>query len=405
MKLLFYNHTGKVSGAERMLLMILAGLDRDRFETVLLCPAEDSLAALARDAGVQTKTCHTLQARFTLRPDFFARYLLSFWRVIYGVRKSVIEIDPDLVHANSIRAGIVATAATLGLGTRVVWHLHDLLPRHPFSTPIRIFAFLFARARMIAVSKAVADNFGGRLFSLRNRVSVIFNGIEIERFKPLEGSREITRRELALAESDFVVGIVGLLTPRKGQLGLIQSFAKALEEVPQAKLLIVGSPVFNKDEEYADLLKRTVQRLGIADRVLFLGSRNDVPALMQSIDLLIVNSSVEPFGLVLLEAMACGAPVLAAISGGIPELIDHSRNGWLVKHGDTQELTEAIVKISQVPEMRRQVAEAGRRHVVSRFSSNCYLRELEEFYSANGELNDALGRQAAMTSLESRNAC
>jgi len=380
MKILFYNHTGKVSGAERMLLMILAGLDRSRFESIVLCPKEDSLIESVRATGLRTEICPQLEARFTFRIDRLAKYLVSFWRVIRKVRSSVTEINPDFVHANSIRAGLVVTAATLGLGTQVVWHLHDLLPRHPMSTAIRVFAFLFARARMIAVSQAVGDNFAGRFFSLRNRVSVILNGIEMNRFKHVQGSRNAIRDELKIAESDFVVGIVGLLTPRKGQLALVESFARVIEQMPNARLLIVGNAIFNQDEEYATGLKEAGNKSGIIDKVHFLGAREDIPAVMQSLDLLVVNSSVEPFGLVLVEAMACGVPVLAAISGGIPEIIQHGRTGWLVQHGNKKLLVDSIVTAAQSLETRQVIVSRARQHVLETFSSARYLRELQEFY-------------------------
>ncbi len=382
MRILFYNHTGKVSGAERMLLMILAGLDRSRFESIVLCPKEGTLLESVRATGLRTEVCPGLQARFTFRIDLLATYLLSFLSVVRKVRLTVAELNPDIVHANSIRAGLVATAATLGLGTRVVWHLHDLLPRHPISSAIRVFAFLFARARMIAVSQAVADKFAGRFFSLRNRVSVILNGIEMDRFKRIEGARNAIREEFQLKDSDFVVGIVGLLTARKGQLALVENFSRVIDRVPNSHLLVVGDAVFNKDEEYAARLREAVNKAGIEDRVHFLGSRDDVPAIMQSLDLLVVNSSVEPFGLVLIEAMACGAPVLAAISGGVPELIQHARNGWLIEYGNNRLLVEAIVTLAESLETRQQIASRAQQHVLQAFSSSRYLRELEQFYGS-----------------------
>jgi glycosyltransferase involved in cell wall biosynthesis len=382
MKILFYNHTGKVSGAERMLELILGGLDRSRFKSIVLCPKDGPLIEMVRGFGVRTEICPELQLRFTLRIDLLIKYLVSVWSVLRKVRSTVVEVDPDVVHANSIRAGLVATAATLGLGTRIVWHLHDLLPRHPFSAAIRMFAVLFTDPRMIAVSQAVADNFAGRFFSLRKRVSVILNGIELDRFKPVPGKRKAIRKELKLNETDFVIGMVGLLTPRKGQLALLQNFPRVLEQVPNAKCLIVGSAVFNKDEQYADLLRKTVAESSISDRVHFLGSREDVSAIMQGVDLLLVNSSVEPCGLVLLEAMTCGAPVLAAISGGIPEIIQHSRTGWLIEQGNDRLLVDSIINLAASLETRQLISTGAREHALNTFSSSRYLRDLELFYQA-----------------------
>jgi len=384
-RILFYNHTGKVSGAEKMLLLILAKLDRNRFESVVLCPDDDALARDVQGLGLNTESCPDLNARFTIRVDLIVKYLRSFAQVIRSVRATVIKAQPDLVHANSIRSGLVVSVATIGLKTRVVWHLHDLLPTHPLSVLIRGFALLFPRAVMIAVSQAVADNFGGRFVTLRNRVSVILNGIDTEKFAPVDGRREETRKELGLDESEFVVGIIGLLTPRKGQLGLIQCFAQVLQRVPKAKLLIVGGAVFNKDTEYEALLKTTADDLEISDRVQFLGVRKDVPAIMQSLDLFVANSSVEPFGLVIVEALSAGAPVLSAISGGIPEVVQCGRSGWLIEYGDEALMTEAIVKLAQTPRIREKLSEEGVKRSRN-FTAARFMNELQTFYEANTEI-------------------
>ncbi len=245
---------------------------------------------------------------------------------------------------------------------------------------------------MIAVSQAVADNFGGHLFSLRNRVSVILNGIDVDKFKPVNGVREATRKQLGFDESVLVIGIVGLLTARKGQLELIRSFAKVRERVSNAKLLIVGSAVFNKDEQYADLLKKTAAELGVLDQISFVGARDDVPAVMQSLDLMVANSSVEPFGLVIVEALASGAPVLAAISGGIPEIIQCGRSGWLIQHGDDRLLTEAIVQLAQNPSIRKKLSEEGKRRAEA-FTSTRFMNELQAFYERNKELSAVVPSQ------------
>ncbi len=380
MKILFYNHTGQASGAEYLLLMILARLDRLRFEPVVICPEQGPLQKLVREVGVTVETVEGLNARFTSRPDQVFSYLRSFVRVIRDLRRQTVVINPDLVHANSIRAGLVATAATLGLRTRVIWHLHDLLPRHPFSSLIRTCARLSGRTRMIAVSQAVADNFSGALPGLRTRTAVILNGIDLTKFKPLATASDEVRKELAIDPAAIVIGIVGQLTPRKGQLELISAFKQVVGEISGALLLIVGAPLFNRDEQYAERLKETAKELGIENQVVFTGARKDVAAVMQSLDLLVVNSSAEPFGLVALESLACGTPVLAAISGGIPELIEHEKTGWLVPQGDEQALAQAMVYLCGRPEVGRQLAKLGKLQMSSRFSAERYLDELQQFY-------------------------
>jgi glycosyltransferase involved in cell wall biosynthesis len=385
MKVLFYNHTGQVSGAERMLLMILARLDQRDFDPLLICPEQGPLRKMATNLGVPVESVPGLEARFTWRVDRLLRYLTSFLLVIRQLRRKVVSTRPDLIHANSIRAGLVATAATLGMGTRVLWHLHDLLPRHPLSTGVRIFAFLCARTRMIAVSMAVKANFAGALKGLKSRISVVLNAIEVDRFQPDQIARQQVRDELNLSEQQPVIGIVGQLTPRKGQLELIRAFAKVVAQSPKAILLVAGAPLFNRDHEYEQLLKDTVRQLGIDDRVRLLGARNDVAAIMQALDLLVINSSAEPFGLVALEAMACGTPVLAAACDGLTEIIEHGVDGWLVPTGDEETLVASIVSLSRQPALRTQLEEQGKKHVASRFSADRYVAELQALYHSSAE--------------------
>ena len=380
MRILFYNHTGQVSGAEYLLLMILARLDRATFQPVVLCPGQGPLQQRVKELDLPVVTVASLDARFTFRADQLFRYLKSFVHVVRDVRRKVIEANPDLIHANSIRAGLVATAATFNLKTRVVWHLHDLLPRHPLSTLIRTYAVLSSRARMIAVSRAVADNFCGGFFALQSRVKVILNAIELNRFQPDAGAGRKTRDQLPLGGGDPLIGIVGQLTPRKGQLELVRAFARVVREMPNAMLLIVGAPLFNRDQEYAELIQQTIQELKIGDSVHLTGARTDVSAVMQALDLLVVNSTAEPFGLVALEAMACNTPVIAAVSGGIPEIIDHNWTGWLIPQGDEAALAEAMLYLARRPEVRSRLIVESQNHVASYFSADRYLADLEAFY-------------------------
>jgi len=383
MKILFYNHTGKASGAERLLLMILSRLDRGRFDPVVVCPGQETLSKLVSDLGVAVETVAGLDARFTWRADYLVRYLRSFYQVINQVRRKAIDIQPDLIHANSIRSGLVATAATFGLETKVVWHLHDLLPRHPLSTMIRALALLSRRTRMIAVSQAVADNFRGAVFPLRKRISVILNAVDLDQFHTAPNAKQEKRDELQLNKAEPLLGIVGQITPRKGQLELLRAFAQVLIEVPHAMLLVVGAPLFNRDHEYLELLNKTASELGIRQSVRMLGSRSDIAALMQALDLLVINSSAEPFGLVALEAMACGAPVLAAATGGLSEIIEHGKDGWLFPLRDEKALAAAMVSLSHQPIVRARLAEEGRKKVAARFNSDRYLTELQDFYIQN----------------------
>ena len=399
MKLLFYNHTATVSGAERVLLLIVSQLDKAEFASVVLCPA----GHLQSEVEAIGATCHTvekLEARFTWRPDLLLRYLVSFVRAILSVRAQVKSVAPDLIHANSIRAGLVMTAATMGLRVPMLWHLHDLLPHHPISTAIRAFVLLAPRVRLLAVSHATAERFRGLLLRLRRVPSqVILNCADTEKFQPNAERRAAMRAELQLDTTAPVVGIIGQITARKDQLGLLRAFALVAQELPHAVLLIVGEPLFTAaDQQYEQQLKQVVAELGLAEQVRFLGARRDVPAVMQALDVLVVNSLAEPCGLVVLEGMASGLPVIATAVGGNPEMIQHALSGWLVPPSDAQTLATEILNLLRSPSLRRQLGRNARMWVSEQFTISHYMAELKRFYLAgvrNAGDSSAMNRRAA----------
>jgi L-malate glycosyltransferase len=383
LKILFYNHTGTVSGAERVLSMILDRLDRDCFDPVVVCPEDSRTMEMTKGLKVRARGLPSLEARFTWRVDLVVRYLISFARVIRRARRLVIDEAPDVIHANSIRAGLVMAVATMGLDMPVIWHAHDVLPRHPLSIAVRIVAGATSRNHILAVSQAAADRFGGIIFRLlnwQNPITVIHNAVDLERFQPNSDSRHETRRALGLSEQQRVVGIVGHLTPNKGQLELIEAFAAVTRETSDAVLLVVGEALFNRGADYARSLVRATSSFAITNRVRFLGPRDDVPTLMQGFDLLVINSCTEAFPLTLLEGLASGTPVLATAVGGIPEMIRHRENGWLVPARDERSLAEAMLTLLGDAHLREQLGSNGRRDAIARFSIEGFSTEIHSLY-------------------------
>ena len=390
MKILFYNHTGKVSGGERVLLMILAKLDRKRFNPIVLCPADGRLLEMVSELGIRSISIDPLAARFTCRPDRLVRYLGSFVQTLGAARNTIKREQPDLVHANSIRAGLVMSAATLGMPVPIVWHAHDLLPRHPMSSAIRLFAGLSRRNRIVAVSQAVADRFRGTALSLaKNRTPLvtIHNAVEAQEFRPDPEARDAVRRELDFADTDLLIGSVGQITPRKGQLELIQAFASVAQEIPNSRLIVVGEALFNRDQEYAEALRETAKSLGLSHRIHFLGQREDVPALMRAFDLVVVNSRAEPFGLTVVEAMASQTPLLATAVDGICEIVEHGKSGWLAKKDDHSALVEGLRVMLLDANLRNRLSMAALSEARSRFSVEKFLSKIQSLYWQTLERN------------------
>ncbi|MGQ0762652.1 MAG: glycosyltransferase family 4 protein [Acidobacteriota bacterium] len=390
-KILFYNHTGKVSGAERVLLTILTRLDRERFQPLLVCPAGGPLKAMAEDVNVRTLVSEPLQARFTWRPERLIQYLISLIQTVREARATIRAEGPDVVHANSIRAGLVVTAATTGMQMPIIWHVHDLLPRHPLSSAIRLFAVLTNRSRVVAVSEAVARRFRGRVlqfFPRRVPIFTIHNGIELQKFDPTRSRREQIRRSLGVDAQALLIAIVGQLTPRKGQLELVRAFARVSRNFSEARLLIIGDAIFNSDRDYCELIHRETQEFGLSNRIQFLGARDDVPELLQAFDLSVVNSRAEPFGLTVVEAMASGTCVLATAVDGIQEIVEHGQTGWFVPPGDHDELVAALGTLLGDSTLRLRLATKALDEVHQRFSADRLIHQFEVLYREVADRHD-----------------
>ncbi len=378
MRVLFYNHTTNISGAERVLLLALKRLDRKEIEPFVVCP-EGDLSRECTQLGVPVQVIRELNARFTLRPDKLAIYFLSLLKTVRELKNEIIRAQVDAIHANSIRAGIAALFATLGTGHIVFWHVHDELKPHPVSSAIRLLVRASRRCRVIAVSDATASSFIGitlRGSQVTNPVVVIHNAVELENVDQ-NSKRQDLRKELGIERDSFLFGIVGQITPRKGQLELVKIFAKAAKGMPSAKLLIVGKPIFNDDNIYHAKVAEAINVSGLTDRVRFLGQRSDSVRIIRDLDALVINSSSEAFVMVAIEAMACGTPVIATDVGGTREMIQHRFNGWLIDHGDEGQLVDALITAYQDKESRQLFAERSRNIVEERLNAPRFIGEFQ----------------------------
>ncbi|MGC2657076.1 MAG: glycosyltransferase family 4 protein [Bryobacteraceae bacterium] len=380
-KICFYNHTGHVSGAERVLANVLTGLGPE-YQRVLIAPPSTGMKALSLQAGVRLEPIAEVSARFTSRPDKLLRYVKDLAKPISQLRLHIKREQPDLIHANSTRAGLIAYLSTIGLCVPVIWHIHDVLKRHPISTAIRFILASSKRNTALAVSHATAKKLCGKVLRLlpsRATVLVIHNGV---RTLPLLPAKKIQqfKQSIGANSATLLIGIIGQVTPRKGQLELVRAFAQLLQDTPQARLLIVGSSMFNRDGDYLNMLKREVNRLGISEAVLFLGYRSDVSTILQGLDVLVLNSSSEPFSIVLLEALANATPVVAAGVDGVPELIIDNENGRLFPVRNEEAMLVAIRDLLRDRSKAKQLGFAGRTRVADHFSQELFLRKIDELY-------------------------
>lgn len=373
LRVLFYSHSGDVSGAEISLLLTIQHLKMTH--TTLAAP-EGDLLNRAQTEGIETVTVRSHRARMSNNPVHTLRGVVGTLIAGFQLRRVVRQNRPDIVHANSIRAGLIALVGTFGTKVPLAWHVRDHLPHNVIGRSIRWLAERYIAA-VFVISDAIAQNFSSTP-SLRDKTKVIYNGIPLG--MPAPGGR--LRDELKTNSDCFVVGVVGQITPWKRQADALSAFTRFCQRMPHSELWIVGSPKFRRENEtYFESLKRTAKKSGMEEHIRFLGHRDDIPEVMQAIDVLLVPSENEPFGRVVIEAMLAGKPVIGTRGGGIPEIIRDGETGFLVDIGDTRTMDQLLQWISCSDNLRRRLGESGRLRCLDQFSIETTCAQIEDAYA------------------------
>jgi glycosyltransferase involved in cell wall biosynthesis len=381
MNVLCVNHTGAVSGAEHSLLDLLAGL-REEVNVRLACPDRGPLAAAARRLGVPVDGIPGTDGSLKLHPRETPLAVARMSLAAVLTARHARRMGADVIHANSIRAGLLTVPAARIAGVPAVVHVRDRLPRSTVADAS--LRWIAAGARIVAAnSRYTAD--GLRAVSGRGRLRVIYNPVDLARFDRSQGDRGEARARLGLRGDAFVVGVIGQITPWKGQREAVQVLARLRRTHQQAELLIVGEPKFVSaatrydNRAYYAELERTIVAERLGDRVHLLGERADVPAIMGSLDALLVPSWEEPFGRVVIEAMALGLPVVATSVGGPAEIISDDRDGILLAPRDPERWAGAVARLADSDSLRARLGEAATRRAED-FALPRHVRAMREIY-------------------------
>lgn len=344
LRILYVNHVGLISGAEKSLLRLLEGLDREQVEPLLAAP-EGPLLAAARLLAIPCFPIPELRPRRTRNP---LRLLLMAWRGL-GIRRTLHRLikshDVTLAHANSLVAGLLLTSQRMGVP--MVWHARDL--RAPESVVRQVGRKVQA---IIAISTAVQDWVQSLVPGAQ--VQVVYNALSAAD-RHIVRSRPRLREDWEMGPETPLLGCAGQLVPWKRQELFLRAGAEVIQQVPTARLVIIGTDLFRESVKYLDKLYQLAEQLGIADHVLWTGHCDDMPSCLAALDVLLHTAEREPLGRVILEAMAVGVPPVAFADAGPAELIEDGVSGLLVPENDVEALAEAAVRILRDHELALQL--------------------------------------------------
>ncbi len=434
-RILYVQPNSEVGGSDICLLRLVRALDRNLYDPIVLLPGEGPMVAMYQQAGAVVQFIPMRQLRTKLSPWYQLNYLARFWPTVFRIARLIADQKIDLVHSNSLYCPYGAFAAKLK-GRPHIWHLRELPPQVPILTAMYALMVRMLSTKIASMTRGCAERLFGAL-NVPETVIVLHDGIDTVEFTP-DADGNSVRAELGLtpvlryseelgragenpalrstsepafrstsepafrstsepafrstsepafrstSEPAFpLIGFVARLDPWKGLDVFLHSAAAVRKNVPSAKFVVAGGAPSGY-ESYADRMKQLATSLSLDDAVQFVGFRygaEGMPRLMAAFDVFVHTAiEPEPFGLVLIEAMACGRPVVAAKAGGPLEIVVDGETGILVKPGDIAGYTEAITKLLSDPAMAAAMGTAGRARAAEVFSVGRFSAGLADLY-------------------------
>lgn len=361
---LYVIHQHDYSGAELMHVPVM----RADADPLLACPPGSRTEHLGRELGVPTVPLGFRELRHSAGLLEALRSLPRGLATALELRR-VLRAHPErrIVFCTSLRPGMLAALAALGLRRRSMWMVTDLMPPAPLAQLTRLLAAIGCD-RAVSLSRIAADDFVGRSRRLRARTIVAYPGRDLERFKPEQASPGAPR-----------AGIIGHVSPTKRtDLALDIAWRVAAGE-RRFELSIIGRAQYREDD-FAferELRQRVESDERLRPYVRFNGYVTDMPAELARLGLLLHCRPDEPLGIALIEAMAAGLPVVAPAAAGPTEIVEDGVTGFLYPPGDAERAAGQVLRLVRDPQLAAEMGAAARAAAERRFSARAYLERMD----------------------------
>jgi glycosyltransferase involved in cell wall biosynthesis len=362
-----------ISGSGLNTFLSMRGLNKGVYETALACAPGGKLIPLVRSQSMRVITFKNL-----VQPLHPVKDALVVINLTLFMKKNPYHI----VHTHNSKAGFVGRLSAKLAGVPVIVHTVHGFSFHDKEPTWRQWLFRNAERLashwcdcMIFISQPLVDWALKERIANHKKIVKIYSGIELDRFTPVtEEETKRLREKWGLGERDAVVGIVSKLWDGKGHALLIEAFREIRQRKREAKLLMVGEGYLLKS------LRELVDKYKLNDAVVFTGFQAEVAQIIATFDVAVLPSLFEGMGRVVVEAMAMEKPVVASRVGGIPDLVEHGVNGYLVSPGDVKELEHAVFKLLNDPSLARRMGKEGRRKISNQFSAATMADSIDRVY-------------------------
>nr|CAI33769.1 putative glycosyl transferase [Streptococcus pneumoniae] len=381
MKRILYLHAGaEMYGADKVLLELIKGLNPQEFEAHIILPNDGVLVEALRQVGAQVSVLdYPILRRKYFNPKGILEYLKFYRRYSQKIAQYVRENGIDLVHNNT-------TAVLEGIYLKrkvklpLIWHVHEIIVKPKAISDFINFLMGRYADKIVTVSQAVASHVKQSPFIKEGQVQVIYNGVDNAIYHPMQSSA--VREKFGIPEDALVIGMVGRVNAWKGQGDFLEAVTPILEHNPNSVAFLAGS-AFAGEEWRVEELESKISKSSVASQIKRIEYYEHTAELYNMFDIFVLPSTnPDPLPTVVLEAMACGKPVVGYRHGGVSEMVVEGTNGLLAIPGQSQELSDAILELVSDPEKRLQFGQASVRRQGESFSLESYIRSFSELYKS-----------------------
>jgi len=369
MRVLLVETISEMGGAQWSLFELACQLKHDGVDLLALVP-RGPLQTRLKDAGVPVESIPSFRAR--RKPLALLAQVLMGASETAQIRKTTWLFKPDLIHANSVTAGLLVLP--LARSRAVVCHVRDL------RFPVKPMLQIARQARRIVAASEPIDNALSEFLrgSARSRLVRVVNGITIGRLAP--GDSAPARHACGLPAGVPVIGMIAHLTPWKRHEVFIEMAAQIAQKRPDAHFVSVGRDLLGEHKLYRKSLRQLVASRGLDAAFHWFEEISDVREVLQAMDVLVHPPHDEPFGRVLCEAMAMRKPVVAVRQNGPVAIVENGVSGLLVGAPQPEFFAKAVLQILDNPAQAEAMGEAGRKRVSDRFNITRTASQMRAVY-------------------------
>ncbi len=376
-KLLFLDQFGYLGGGQHVLLETLNSLDRSQYRMMVALGGcghfrkrlvDDGIPVVELPLGRYHSGEKTLidMLRFFIR-SLYCAFVLTRWVVLHRMH---------LLFANGPRTFVCVTLAGRFTHRPVIWHLHNVLPS---GVELNLLVFFSRWVHTILVcSRAVAKPLLEKRPSLCTKVKLLYNPVpRLNLSSPTEIAE--LRESFSLEAEDICIGILGRITPFKGQLCFLQAAQLVLQQCQRARFFVIGDPAPDKtDQEYYRRLQQLVLQAGMKGSVFFVGHQKEVEKYLQMMDVIVVASQgPEALPRAIIEAMFLGKAVIAPPSGGVMEILEDGKTGRLVEVTQPIEVAASMLELILNPQTRESLGLRAKERIAHHISREQFAEEIQ----------------------------